>query len=231
MEALLYNSIIAVVELVYTLFIVRLTDLLVKKGRLSQDMSRKIVHLWAAGLLFFWFFYAAPYAQYFFITTPLIWVLLLLYTGLFKGPDDPNVRSMTRKSDPHELLFGPLFFVLMMIIFTFISFKTIPGVVALSAMGFGDGLAPIIGKYSKLKYFKGRKSIEGSFSVFIATILGALAIFALFNSTLNFQFNAYNIEVLVAAALIGTVVEAVTPSNYDNITVPIIVWLFLLFAL
>ncbi|MGC9011249.1 MAG: diacylglycerol/polyprenol kinase family protein [Candidatus Micrarchaeia archaeon] len=230
MDPIIYNSIIAVVELVYTLFIVRLTDILVKRKKLSQDMSRKIVHLWAGGLVFFWFLYAAPYAQYFFIITPLIWVILLLYTGLFKGADDPNVRSMTRNNDPHELLYGPLFFVIMMIVFTFLSFKTVAGVAALSAMGFGDGVAPIIGKFSKIKYMHGRKSLEGSISVFLATLLGIFTILLLFNSSLNFAMSQQNILLLAAAALIGTIVEAVTPSNYDNITVPIIVWLFLVFV-
>ncbi|MGB9732965.1 MAG: diacylglycerol/polyprenol kinase family protein [Candidatus Micrarchaeales archaeon] len=231
MDPIIYNSIIAVVELVYTLFIVRLTDILVKRKKLSQDMSRKIVHLWAAGLLFFWFFYVEPYAQYFFITTPLIWVFLMLYTGIFKGPDDPNVRSMTRNNNPHELLFGPLFFVIMMIVFTFISFKTIAGVVALSAMGFGDGIAPIIGKNSKMKFMHGRKSVEGSASVFLATLVGIFVIVLLFGSSMGFKPTIFNIEMLIIAALIGTIVEAITPSNYDNITVPIAVWLFLIFVL
>jgi len=227
---IVYNSAIAIVEIIYTFFIIGVTNVAVKRKRMSQDMSRKIVHLWAGGLLFFWFFYAAPYARYFFIITPLIWMVMLVLTALTKGPDDPNVRSMTRNSDPKELLYGPLFFVIMLILFTFVSFKTIAGVTAIAAMGFGDGVAPIVGKYSKTKYMKGRKSIGGSVSVFLATVLGVFVILALFNGTISFTLNTTGVLLLLAAALIATIVEAVTPSNYDNITVPVVVWMFLLLA-
>ncbi len=229
MNDLIFNALIAISELIYTFIIVFITNFLVKKKTISADISRKIVHLWAGGLVFFWFFYKAEFAKLFFIITPLIWVLMLIITAYTKDSTDPTVRSMTRSGDSKELLHGPLIFVLLMILMTFLAFKTLAGVAALSALGFGDGIAPIVGVYSKRKYLGGRKSYGGSLSVFLFTLVGILVLILLFPSITNYKFlPSIDILWIIIAAMIGTVVEAFTPSNYDNLTVPIMVWLFLL---
>jgi len=219
MEYLIYNSAMAVVEFIYTIFIVFLMDAFVKKHMISRDMSRKIVHLWAGGLIIFWFLFTGPIQiqKYFFSITPLLWVFLLLYTAFAKGPSDPTVVSMTRTGNPKELLFGTLFFPIMFIIITFISFRDLAGITAISMMAFGDGVAPIVGKYAKLHYLHNRKSVEGSISVFLGGLLGTLIFAAV--AGINVYANMY---IILVAALLATITEAITPSNYDNITVPVV---------
>ncbi len=224
MAYLLYDAAVAVAEFLYTIVIVFLMDAMVKRRLVSHDMSRKIVHLWAGGLIIFWFLFAGPFQREFFSITPLIWIILLAYTALAKGPDDPTVVSMTRTGNPKELLYGTLFFPIMFIIITFLSFKGLAGITAISVMAFGDGIAPIVGKYSKHRYFKGKKSLEGSISVF----LGGLAGTVVFAAAAGIGLYS-NIYAILVALFLATIAEAVTPSNYDNITVPMValatIWL------
>ena len=215
---------IGIGELIYTFIIVFLMNFAVDKG-LPQDVSRKIVHMWAGGLVIFWFLYTTQWGEYIFLVTPAIWILILAITVLTKDENDPAVKSMTRTGNPHELLLGVMFFPLMLIIMTFLAYRTFPGVVAIVSVGFGDGIAPVVGKYfgkHKYKLLGREKSIEGSIGVFMATWVGSI-IFGLI-----FFHNPYVILTLIAA-IVATVLEAISPSDVDNFIVPIGVWLVIYF--
>ena len=84
-------------------------------------------------------------------------------------------------------------------------------------MAFGDGLACIIGKSIKSPYiiiFKSKKSLAGSLTMFIVSIL----IFGIY-------FYYYDIKLyLIKSLFIGffsTIVEAFSPFGTDNLTVPL----------
>ena len=215
------DIVIGILELLYTFFIVILMDYAVRHG-LSQDVSRKIVHMWAGGLVIFWFFYTSSYGMYIFLTTPAIWVLLLVYTALTRGPEDPTVRSMTRTGNPRELLLGVLFFPLMIIIITIIGYRTIEGVVAIASVGFGDGIAPIIGKYygaHKYRLLGREKSLEGSLSVYLGTVVSSLLLSQVF-------FGVWDSMRIFLASLVAVLLEAISPRDVDNFIVPLGVWAF-----
>ncbi len=217
---------IGVVELFYTFFIVFAMDYAVKKG-LPQDVSRKIVHMWAGGLVIFWFFYTTDWGQYIFMVTPMIWVFLLIVTALTKDENDPTVKSMTRTGNPKELLLGVLFFPLMLIIMTVIGYRTLAGVIAIASVGFGDGIAPIVGKYfgkHKYKLLGRKKSIEGSIGVFAGTLVPSIIMSIVFFGTLN-------LILIAIASLVAVVLEAVSPSDVDNFIVPLGVWLLIKYLL
>lgn len=221
---LLLDSVIGILELIYTFIIVFVMNAAVKKG-FPQDISRKIVHMWAGGLVIFWFFYTTTAGKYIFMGTPAVWVLLLIFTALTKDENDPTVRSMTRTGNPKELLLGVLFFPLMLIILTFLGYRTFAGVAAIASVGFGDGIAPIIGKYWGKHRYKllGRvKSVEGSAGVFLSTFIATSILGAIF------FHNFYALKSLLAA-LIATILEAISPRDVDNFIVPIGVWLVLQF--
>ncbi len=215
------DVVIGILELLYTFFIVMVMDRAVKRG-FPQDISRKIVHMWAGGLVIFWFFYTTSWGLYIFLITPAIWVLLLVYTALTKSSDDPTVRSMTRTGNPKELLLGVLFFPLMIIIITLIGYRTIEGVVAVASVGFGDGIAPIVGKYYGIHKYRllGReKSLEGSLGVYLGTVVSSLLLSQAF-------FGMWDSMRIFLAALIAVVLEAVSPRDVDNFIVPLGVWAF-----
>ncbi len=215
---------IGVAELVYTFLIVFLMNFAVDRG-LPQDVSRKIVHMWAGGLVIFWFFYTTPWGKYIFMATPAIWVILLILTALTKDEEDPTVKSMTRTGNPRELLLGVMFFPLMLIILTFLGYRSFAGVAAIASVGFGDGIAPIVGKYwgkHRYKLLGREKSLEGSLGVFLATLIGSLIL------GMVFFHNPYFLKSLIAS-LIATILEAISPRDVDNFIVPLGVWAILYF--
>jgi dolichol kinase len=225
MESIWLDIGIGVIEIVYTFIIVFAMDFAVKKG-LSQDISRKIVHMWAGGLVMFWFFYTTQWGKYIFMVTPFIWVLLLIFTAFTKDSKDPTVKSMTRTGNPKELLLGVMFFPLMLIVMTFLAYRSFAGVAAIAAVGFGDGIAPIIGKYlgkHKYKLIGREKTLEGSISVFVMTFIASLVLGYAFFGIL------YLIGSLIAAG-IAVVLEAVSPRDVDNIIIPLAVWGVLIFV-
>ncbi len=89
-------------------------------------------------------------------------------------------------------------------------------------MVFGDGIAPFLGSMRKNKK-SGNKSIEGAFGVFIGTLISSFIIYVIF-----FQGAAiYPYVLLIIAGVFASIIEFFTPSSYDNLTVPIAVFILL----
>jgi len=224
MSPFYYNIIITIASLVYVFGIVALMDFLVKKG-FPQDISRKVVHISAGSWLVFWLLYdSSHWTKYLNITASFIWTILLLLKGFTAKPDDQAVKTMTRTGDRRELLRGPLYFTIVMNILGTVFYST---PFALTAMGFltwGDGLAPVIGtKFGKHEYkVYSKKTIEGSLAFLIFGFLGALLFNYIFNSSIDFTF-------LLICALITTIVEGISPKDWDNLLIPFAVFLIYYF--
>ena len=81
-------------------------------------------------------------------------------------------------------------------------------------MGLGDGMAALVGtKWGKHKYkvFKvGVKSVEGTFSMFVASFL------------VVYFLSPCGVLVALFVALFSSLVENISPSGVDNATVPIL---------
>jgi phytol kinase len=91
-------------------------------------------------------------------------------------------------------------------------------------MAWADGLADPIGRrYGKHKYHVSgsTKSVEGSFAFFAigaCAVAATLLFFGAFSS-----LPAVNISMFaLAIAALGTIIEALSPSGTDNLTVPIV---------
>jgi phytol kinase len=107
--------------------------------------------------------------------------------------------------------------------------------IALTAMYLGDGLAPIIGtKYGKHQYTIGKstRSIEGSLVVFIASILGSLFCFVFFDWFATGGIQTYNLFQIITFSFVcgitATIIEGISPSGADNITVPLLTTIIIL---
>jgi len=95
-------------------------------------------------------------------------------------------------------------------------YKSFPGIVTMANLGWGDGVAPIVGScYGRWKYkIFSDKSVEGSLSMFIfAFAASVFFVWLILPSELNL------IRILLLA-LIATVVEASSPQEVDNILIP-----------
>jgi phytol kinase len=214
------NLIVTALTFVYVFGLVALMNLSVTRFGLAQDISRKITHIGAGSLIGFLPFYSdLHWSKYLNVTIFVVWIALLIQKGLFASQDDEAVKTMTRTGDRSELLKGPLYFVIVASICGTLFYKSFAGIVAIAALGWGDGIAPIIGsRYGRLKYhILSNKSLEGSI---------AMLIFA-FAASVFFVWlilpNELNIGRIFILAFVATIAEACSPKEVDNIFCPIMV--------
>ncbi|MHA1974565.1 MAG: diacylglycerol/polyprenol kinase family protein [Candidatus Hodarchaeales archaeon] len=235
---LLWNAFISViVAMVYIKGTIALMEKMVDSGKLSSDLSRKIIHIAAGSFIWVWLFLDTSdgYSYLLNITVPFLFFMTFLYKGFKGSPDDPDVKTMSRTGDPRELLKGTLYFTIIMMISGTILFGTYAGMLMMAIVGWGDGIAPYIGKrFGKRKYktLAREKSIEGSLGLFLFSILGSL-IFTVLLGILGGDANPalsvladpgvdlmMIIIVIIVLALVATIVEAFSPSDVDNLLIP-----------
>ena len=90
-------------------------------------------------------------------------------------------------------------------------------------MAYGDAAASLIGeRYGKKKFhIFARKSVEGSVAMLIVSILSITVGLLYFSFFYSFTLSGFLLAG-VAAALVATVAEALTPLGFDNIMVPLL---------
>lgn len=118
--------------------------------------------------------------------------------------------------------FGTIYYAISLLVLVIISFgickNPIIGLPGSLIMGYGDGLACIVGTYIRSKKYKigqSTKSIAGNLTMFIISIIIYLII--------NFVYGL-NIGILklILASIIVTFVETISIKGTDNLTVPLI---------
>ncbi|KAL5216454.1 hypothetical protein ABZP36_007855 [Zizania latifolia] len=220
--------------------LVRAFDALTERRLIEQNLSRKIVHV-LSGVLFMssWpLFSNSTEARFFAAIVPLLNCIRLLIYGLRLYTDEALVKSVTREGKPEELLRGPLFYVIVLLVSVLVFWRESPiGIVSLSMMSGGDGFADIVGRrYGSLKLpFNKKKSWIGSFSMFISGFLLSALMLFYFSGLGYFRVSwGLGIGKLALVAFAATVVECIPVTDVvdDNISVPLATMLvaFLLFG-
>ncbi|MGQ4891800.1 MAG: diacylglycerol/polyprenol kinase family protein [Candidatus Njordarchaeia archaeon] len=233
LDPIIWNLIATFIVFVYIMVIIKIMDIAVTKG-FPQDVSRKIVHMAAGSWIIFWPIFDGSHWSYTFnILVAVLWTLMFIQKGLKGSPDDQAVKTMTRTGDPKELLRGPLFFTLAMEFIGIFLYMDIKGVVAMAALGWGDGLAPLFGKYygaKKYSIFGNEKSLQGSlamfFFAFIASIIFSLIIVP---KAILGNFMMFIVDLLIIA-IIATIVEAISPRDVDNLLIPTVLIIVSMFV-
>jgi phytol kinase len=175
--------------------------------------SRKLIHIgvsnwWILAMLFFKNrLYAA--------VVPAVFILLNYLSYRYN-----IVKSMERGEGKNDL--GTVYFpisLLVLVLFSFSSFSSpYVGGLGILTMGYGDGLAAVVGKkLGRRKFFIAGKerSIEGSLTMFAASF-AAVFILLFFYSPADLLLKS-----LVCAGF-ATLIEAFSPYGLDNLTVPIL---------
>jgi dolichol kinase len=212
-----HNALVTLMTFVYVFSVPPLMDYLVTNHGLARDISRKITHICAgSAIMFLPLFREGDWSHYLNITVFAVWTVLLIQKGLFAADDDQAVKTMTRTGDKKELLKGTLYFVIVAMICGTIYYKQLPGVLAMAMLGWGDGLAPIIGvKYGKMKYnILSQKSVEGSIAFFAGALLAGLFFVWLI---IPASFDPGKIVIIAVAA---TIIEGLSWKEVDNILIP-----------
>lgn len=231
--ALVWDLIAMVISIVAVMMVVLINGVIQKSGKLSSDVTRKIVHIFAAPVfLVTWMLYSGTtFSRYIALIVPLLFVLLFVGIGTGKVVNEAFVGSMSRSGDPAELLKGTLYYAIMICVVTILWFYAPAGnpmaFIVLGCLAGGDGLADIIGrKYGGDRKFGvggAEKTVAGSIGMFIGSFLFSFILIAIF----SLEFASFDLIVLflpvLVMSLVATIVEAITPKNLDNWTVPIAV--------
>jgi len=208
------TNIIGIVVSVVFIGIVMIAGKLFEKA--GKEASRKFIHImlsnwWIIAIVFFdnvWFAAALPAA---FVVINYISFKTDLIKVMERDEGDENKDSL-----------GTVYYAISLLILALITFGPIKnpliGLCGILVMGYGDGLAAVIGqsiKSKKIEVFGNTKSVAGCVTMFLVTGM-ILAGFLYYSSS-----EYWAIKAVVIAGLM-TLIEAVSVKGTDNITVPLL---------
>lgn len=189
---------------------------LLRRGRLSPGVTRKVIHIGVAHwwLLAMVFFDQWEYA----IVGPVAFIFINLASYLLRL--FPAMEHEERRRN-----LGTVYFPMALLVCVLATWAgPVPvwmGGAGILVLGWGDGLASLVGEArgSRRRLFGGSKTLAGSLTMLVAS---AVVVYA-------FMLAAGEPRPLVAlgTALAASVVELVTPFGLDNLTVPLVTMLVL----
>ncbi|KAL7109651.1 hypothetical protein ACP275_06G187400 [Erythranthe tilingii] len=203
-------------------------DNLTRRNIIEQNLSRKLVHI-LSGLLFLasWpIFSTSAGARYFASLVPSLNCLRLVLNGLSFTTDEGLTKSVSRLGKPEELLKGPLYYVLVLILCAILFWRESPvGMISLAMMCGGDGIADIMGRrFGSVKIpYNPEKSLAGSISMFLFGFLVSIGMLYYFVALGYIQLEwVPTVERVALVAFVATLVESL-PNRIvdDNISVPL----------
>eukprot|EP01038_Epipyxis_sp_PR26KG_P006217 gene6217-8569_t len=221
---------IAVIGAVYIWLKVWTT--LASNGILAPNLTRKIIHSGSAPLfLLMWPLYSkTSHANIVAAIIPIMQVIRLYSAGTSSTNNDQGIiNAVSRSGAKNEALQGPLIYSLVLTVATIAFFReSAVGIVAVSQMAVGDGLADIFGRrWGSLKWpFSTDKSIVGTLAFIFGGFLSSVSLLALMKYTGYLALDISNptvIGLIFLISLVSALIELI-PSAYldDNVSVPAI---------
>ncbi len=203
------NLIATIYSFIYILLVIGVAFLLYRFTRIGSEGVRKFIHILVSG----WVFILVG------MYDSLAWsvvgpVSFIVINALFVYSGFSKYLGMGNRKRDNGLIYYP-FSILVLIICRYNGLIDDRIVIAsVLMMGFGDGLAALIGsRFGKHGYsfIGGKKSVEGTLTMFLVSLL---ILFILYSEGPWYM--------VLAVALLSTVLENLTPLGFDNITVPLI---------
>jgi dolichol kinase len=204
----------------YVLALIAVSGRLEKAFGLSRGSSRKFLHAMIGNLVLVIPFFRWPPAPVL-IAAPFILVTVLA------SPFSPSIRlreffgglaDLTEEGHHAGLILYSLSFTLLVVLF-----PTRPDVVAAGVlpMAYGDSSAALVGRRMGKRETLNGKTLEGSVTMF-AVSLASMLLGLAFISSFQIYILAQRVIPSVAAALVCTIIEVVSPRGSDNIAVPLL---------
>jgi phytol kinase len=204
-----------ILSFVFVFFMIFIATLIQKLFKLSNEFSRKIIHI-AVG---HWILIALYYFEdwYIAIIGPAAFILINFLSYKF---------TIFKAMELEERNPGTVYYAVSLTICTLLTYSQKPLLIlpylGIMAMTWGDGMAAVMGKKWPVRHIRPGKSIGGSTAFFMFTLLAS--IFYLLLEASNFSMGLIIIYAL-CTALAGVLIELFSPKNLDNLTVPIILGL------
>ncbi|MFX0055450.1 MAG: diacylglycerol/polyprenol kinase family protein [Promethearchaeota archaeon] len=231
------------IAIAYATMILTIADIARKKRNLGSEVTRRIVHIFAGIAIWTVPYYPHPWVATLVALTFVVMLALANHERFSKF-----FEAMARPEDlEHGSVRGPLWYAVSITIltasFTFTGYDNLYFIAAaaIHIMMFGDGMgAPIGMRYgtnSTRIIFGSKRSLQGCVAVFVFGFLGALLAFWFFG-IVNYGVFVSGGNILwiqmILLALIGactaTIVEAISPKGTDNILLPLITCVVMVFA-
>tara|TARA_Y100000996_G_scaffold261934_1_gene206122 strand:- start:165 stop:752 length:588 start_codon:yes stop_codon:yes gene_type:complete len=189
-----------------------------KKLSFKRELGRKSFHLTAIIIPviymlmdnYYIFFYMISLLSFLILFLELMKKYNLTAWNIFN-----NIFGSFIRSYEHEKLLGSTHMIISFLIISLFFNKTIV-IASMLICIISDAFAAIFGiKYGRLKTIN-NKTLEGSYAFLLSTII------ILFSANFNLTFS----EVFIISYFI-TIIESLTPMEYDNFTVPLFSSIFL----
>lgn len=198
------------ISLVAIFILLVISELLWRRNKLSDELTRKIVHVSVAVFVAFWPYYMS-YKQIQLIALAfLIVIVISRYLHIFRG-----ILHVKRKT------FGDLFFPLSILILAILEPASLVFTIALLHIGLSDGIAALvgkrIGKNNQYKIFGQTKSVAGTLT-FVVISFAILFLAKLLNPHDNVGLTWINVITLPP---ILAIVENVSVFGADDLTIPL----------
>lgn len=220
----------------YVLLTIFIPLILYKKQKISKFVARKTVHL-SAGLAII----SSPFYFWHFWPTIIAGTLTLL---VFFSSKDSKVKQLKDLYDAiseeqeegldRAFLQGPFFYCLSITSLVFIFGLVAPEnfyfpIAGVLIMIISDTLASVIGKRwgkinIELPWTNSKRTLEGSLTFFITALILCFLSFFLFGLLIPIQEPLSLITIFIYSLItssIATVIELISPSTYDDLTVPL----------
>ncbi len=192
--------------------IIGISTILQKAKLISDEGARKFIHI---GVSNWWIL-----AMYFFNDDNAVWFAMIVpFTFIILNYISYRTNLLKAMERGGKGNLGTVYFPISLLILVALTFGVLEnpfiGAVGILVMGYGDGLAAVIGKaYGKHKLAFG-KSIEGSITMFVASFI------VVFLISLFTQSIAISLILALGVSALATIVELITPKGIDNLSVPL----------
>lgn len=200
-----------IVSYVFIFVVIGISTILQKKNVLKDEGARKFIHI---GVAHWWIIAMFFFDNVYFAIIPPITFIILNYASYKMN----LIKSMERGGKGN---LGTVYFPISLLILVLLTFTDVIGAspyigaIGIFIMGYGDGLAAVIGKkYGKHNLAFG-KSVEGSLTMFVVSFLVTFVILIRYGSIAN------ALTVGLGVAIAATFIELFTPKGLDNLTVPL----------
>lgn len=206
-----------IVSIVFIGIIFVAANLFEKAGK---EASRKFIHImlsnwWIIAMVFFDNVFSAALLPALFIVINYASYKMDLIKVMERDEGEENKDSL-----------GTVYYAISLFILVIITFGVLKnplvGLCGIAVMGYGDGLAAVIGQAIKSPEYvigKNKKTLAGSATMFFVTLI-IIAGFLTFNQADYVAIKS------ILIALLMTVIEAVSIKGTDNISVPLLTSLF-----
>jgi dolichol kinase len=184
-----------------------INEFLWRKHKIKNEFARKSIHISVAVFVAFWPYYLSYlYIEYIAIAFIIV-ILISRRYRLFQSIDEVKRSTL-----------GELFFPLGILAAALLAPQKEVFTIALLCVGLADGLAALVGqrygRSNRYKIFKGFKSIAGSLTVFIVSLIILL---------LTNYFGSMHLAIIsfIVLPLDVALVEAFAPIGSDDFLIPI----------